>query len=117
MNNVNKDTLAAFTDFTSQQSAELRNGGTAQPLGVDEALAEGGRLKDKVVVVTGAGSGFGKAFSLAAARFGCVPVFLSGCCSLRLLTLSSYDSAKLVLGDVNAKAVEGVVEEIKAAGG
>lgn len=55
----------------------------------------GERVKGKVVVVTGAASGFGKAYALKMSEFG----------------------AKLALGDLNLESLELVVKEITDAGG
>lgn len=52
-------------------------------------------LKNKVIVITGAGSGFGLAYSLKAASFG----------------------AKVILSDINYDAAVKVEKEIKANGG
>ncbi|GAA98000.1 uncharacterized protein L969DRAFT_16206 [Mixia osmundae IAM 14324] len=52
-------------------------------------------LKHKVVVITGAGSGFGRNVALASARNG----------------------AKVVMGDVNKAGLQAVADEIKLAGG
>ncbi|GAA5884424.1 hypothetical protein JCM6882_005246 [Rhodosporidiobolus microsporus] len=95
MNALNETTASAFADLVRQQAAELRNGTTPKPLNVDEALSDGEKLRDKVVVVTGAASGFGKAYALAAAKFG----------------------AKIVLSDLKKDAMMAVVDEITAAGG
>ncbi|GAA5884419.1 hypothetical protein JCM6882_005245 [Rhodosporidiobolus microsporus] len=85
----------ALAELMRQQAAEFRNDASAVPLNVDEALAYGENLRGKVVVVTGAASGFGKQYALVAARNG----------------------AKLVLSDLRKDAVLEVVDEIKAAGG
>ncbi|GAA5829446.1 hypothetical protein JCM11251_005055 [Rhodosporidiobolus azoricus] len=86
---------AALGELMRQQAAEYRNDQTAIPLNVDEALAYGENLEGKVVVVTGAASGFGKQYAIVAAKNG----------------------AKLVLSDLRKEAVMEVVKEIKAAGG
>ncbi|KAM0788617.1 hypothetical protein ACM66B_001736 [Microbotryomycetes sp. NB124-2] len=61
----------------------------------DDCLKHAAKLKDKVVVVTGAGSGFGRLFATEAGKHG----------------------AKLVLSDVNEDTVNKVVEAVKEAGG
>lgn len=53
------------------------------------------KLQDKSVVITGAASGMGKAMAI----------------------LFAQEGAKVVVADMNAAAVDAVVEEIKAAGG
>ncbi|KAK4050937.1 hypothetical protein OIO90_004913 [Microbotryomycetes sp. JL221] len=66
-----------------------------QALTTQECLRHASKLKDKVIVVTGAGSGFGRLFATTAGSHG----------------------AKLVLSDVNEDTVNKVVEEVKEAGG
>lgn len=53
------------------------------------------RLQDKVAVVTGAGSGMGKAIA----------------------TLYAQEGAKVVVSDINEESAQTVVNEIKAQGG
>ncbi len=53
------------------------------------------KLKDKVAIVTGAGSGMGKAIAVLYAKEG----------------------AKVIASDINRENVQAVVDEIKAAGG
>ncbi|SCV72492.1 BQ2448_4029 [Microbotryum intermedium] len=48
-------------------------------LDLKDALACGHKLKGKTVVVTGASSGFGKAFSIQAAQFGMVATYAKPC--------------------------------------
>lgn len=68
-----EDASAAIGELIKQQSAEVRQTPASIPLNIDEAWACGEEdMKGKVVVVTGAGSGFGKGFSLKAGQFGCV---------------------------------------------
>ncbi|GAA5949880.1 hypothetical protein JCM21900_004237 [Sporobolomyces salmonicolor] len=89
------DPAPALAHFFQQQSAALRSDRALSPLEAEEALGTGPLLKGKVVVVTGAASGFGKAYAKQAARFG----------------------AKLVLSDLRPEAVQAVVDEICAEGG
>ncbi|BGP14523.1 hypothetical protein JCM10213_005188 [Rhodosporidiobolus nylandii] len=88
-------TAAALADMLKQQAAQQRSDPNATPLDVDDALAHGASLKGKVVVVTGAASGFGKEYSKKAASYG----------------------AKVVLSDMRLTAVQTVVDEITKAGG
>ncbi|GAA5835902.1 hypothetical protein JCM9279_002138 [Rhodotorula babjevae] len=85
----------AFQGLLGAQSAALRRPEDAAPLSVDDALTSGAALRGKVVVVTGAASGFGRAYAIQAAKFG----------------------AKLVLSDMKVESVQRVVDEITAAGG
>ncbi|GAA5923008.1 hypothetical protein JCM1841_000281 [Sporobolomyces salmonicolor] len=89
------DPSPALAQLFQQQSAALRSDRALSPLEAEEALGTGPLLKGKVVVVTGAASGFGKAYAKQAARFG----------------------AKLVLSDLRPEAVQAVVDEIGAEGG
>ncbi|GAA5967088.1 hypothetical protein JCM11641_000437 [Rhodosporidiobolus odoratus] len=94
-----EDVTAAFDQLLRQQSARQHS---TSPLGeaptsidASEALSYADKLRGKVIVVTGAAGGFGKEYSLTAARSG----------------------AKLVLSDLRLDAVQAVADEIKAAGG
>ncbi|GAA5892597.1 hypothetical protein JCM5296_006171 [Sporobolomyces johnsonii] len=89
------DPTPALAQLFQQHSAGLRSDSALTPLEADEALGAGPALKGKVVVVTGAASGFGKAYAKQAAAFG----------------------AKLVLSDLTLEAVQAVVDEICAEGG
>jgi len=64
--------LPAYEGLLRAQSAALRGPEAAAPLSVDDALTSGAALRNKVVVVTGAASGFGKSYAIQAAKFGCV---------------------------------------------
>lgn len=80
----NEDASAAIGELIKTQSAEVRQTHASIPLNIDEAFACGeADLKGKVVVVTGAGSGFGRGFSLKAGQYGCVPLARSLLHSLR----------------------------------
>jgi len=68
---------------------------TVSTLSTLDALSTATNLSGKVVLVTGAGSGIGKAFALKAAKLG----------------------AKLVLGDRNGSEVKEVAQTIDTAGG
>ncbi|GAA5936611.1 hypothetical protein JCM3775_000147 [Rhodotorula graminis] len=87
--------LPAYQGLLRAQSASLRGPEAAAPLSVDDALTSGAALRGKVVVVTGAASGFGKAYAIQVAKFG----------------------AKVVLSDLRLESVQAVVDEITAAGG
>ncbi|BGP23408.1 short-chain dehydrogenase/reductase SDR family protein [Rhodotorula toruloides] len=92
----NEDASAAIGELIRQQSAEVRQTRASIPLNIDEAWACGeADLRDKVVVVTGAGSGFGKGFSLKAGQFG----------------------AKVVLSDLRKESAQKVADEIASKGG
>jgi NAD(P)-dependent dehydrogenase (short-subunit alcohol dehydrogenase family) len=69
----------------------------AVPLSTEQLLADGAKLKDKVVLITGSGSleGFGGRLALKAAGYG----------------------AKVVVSDLKAEGVEKVVQKIKETGG
>ncbi|KPV76308.1 uncharacterized protein RHOBADRAFT_52333 [Rhodotorula graminis WP1] len=86
--------LPAYQGLLRAQSASLRGPEAAAPLSVDDALTSGAALRGKVVVVTGAASGFGKAYAIQVAKFG----------------------AKVVLSDLRLESVQAVVDEITAAG-
>jgi hypothetical protein len=68
---------AALGQLLQQQAAKVRNDEVNVPLSEDEALEHAASLRGKVVVVTGAGSGFGKQYSILAASHGCVVRSLS----------------------------------------
>ncbi|GAA5829579.1 hypothetical protein JCM3770_002689, partial [Rhodotorula araucariae] len=85
----------AFAGLLLAESAALRATARAVPLDNDDALAAGAGLGGKVVVVTGAASGFGRAYASKAAHLG----------------------AKVVLSDVGLSGVQGVADEIVAKGG
>jgi hypothetical protein len=63
---------AALGQLLQQQAAKQRNEEDTIPLNIDEALQDAATLRGKVVVVTGAGSGFGREYSVLAASYGCV---------------------------------------------
>lgn len=69
--------------------------GTLCNVGHAQLVAHAASLKDKVVVITGAGSGFGRAFALQAASYG----------------------ARVVLGDVVQVALDETLRQIAQAGG
>ncbi|BGP54456.1 hypothetical protein JCM8202_001534 [Rhodotorula sphaerocarpa] len=91
------DDPQAFAALVQRESASLRSAPPpgAAALDLDECLAHGAELKDKVVLVTGSGSGFGRAYARKVASFG----------------------AKLVLSDLRKEHVQEVADEIIAAGG
>ncbi|BGO90223.1 hypothetical protein NBRC10512_002426 [Rhodotorula toruloides] len=92
----NEDASAAIGELIKTQSAEVRQTHASIPLNIDEAFACGeADLKGKVVVVTGAGSGFGRGFSLKAGQYG----------------------AKVVLSDLRKESVQKVADEIVSKGG
>ncbi|GAA6045926.1 hypothetical protein NBRC10513_005327 [Rhodotorula toruloides] len=92
----NEDASAAIGELIKTQSAEVRQSRASIPLNIDEAWACGeADLKGNVVVVTGAGSGFGRGFSLKAGQFG----------------------AKVVLSDLRKESVQKVADEIVSKGG
>lgn len=64
-------------------------------LSTEQASAFSGRLRDQTVILTGAGSGIGRAVALRFASYG----------------------ANLVLGDLDPKGLAAVVSEIERAGG
>lgn len=114
--------LPAYQGLLRAQSAALRGPEAAAPLSVDDALTSGSALRGKVVVVTGAASGFGKAYAIQVAKFGCVrPLSLLevagevGKFADRLEPCTC--SAKVVLSDMRIEGVQAVVDEITAAGG
>ncbi|TNY18539.1 hypothetical protein DMC30DRAFT_50254 [Rhodotorula diobovata] len=85
----------AIDGLLRAQSAALRRPEDATALTVDDALTAGSALKGKVVVVTGAANGFGRAYANKVAEFG----------------------AKVVLSDVRLESVQVVADEVTAAGG
>jgi NAD(P)-dependent dehydrogenase (short-subunit alcohol dehydrogenase family) len=64
-------------------------------LTLEECYANAARFKDRVVVITGAGSGFGRETSVTFAKYG----------------------AKLVLGDVDLKGLAGTAALVNDAHG
>ncbi|TKA57368.1 hypothetical protein B0A53_00597 [Rhodotorula sp. CCFEE 5036] len=88
---------SAFASLVQRESALLRSAPPpeATALEVDDALSYGAALKGKVVIVTGAGSGFGRAYARKVGELG----------------------AKLVLSDVRKELAQEVAEEITAKGG
>lgn len=60
-------------------------------LTLEECYAHADRLKDRVVVITGAGSGFGRQLAQVFAKYG----------------------AKLVLGDVDMPGLQGTVDLVE----
>lgn len=70
---------SAFASLVQRESALLRSAPPpeASALQVDDALSYGAALKGKVVVVTGAGSGFGRAYARKVGELGCVAFLLS----------------------------------------
>ncbi|KAL0575677.1 hypothetical protein V5O48_006288 [Marasmius crinis-equi] len=77
--------------MSSQGNAET----TAVHISDEELFRDAGRLKDKVVVITGAANGIGKEVSIKMASYG----------------------AKIVIGDLDVPGAEKVVEEIRNTGG
>jgi NAD(P)-dependent dehydrogenase (short-subunit alcohol dehydrogenase family) len=69
--------------------------GAFTPTDADDLLKDAARLKGRVVVVTGAASGFGEQYARLAAQYG----------------------AKVVLGDLNTDKVAAVAESIRTSGG
>ncbi|KAI5480568.1 5'-methylthioadenosine phosphorylase [Pseudohyphozyma bogoriensis] len=82
-------------DRITQELAEYKKLPTTRAVSSAECVEGLHRLKGKVVVLTGAGSGFGKEYALRAGRAG----------------------AKLVLSDINLAGVKAVADEVVAAGG
>lgn len=127
------DDPQAFAALVQRESASLRSAPPpgAAALDLDECLAHGAELKDKVVLVTGSGSGFGRAYARKVASFGYVHpsrtadvraaqgslpqacICLDGPSDL----FRSLCSAKLVLSDLRKEHVQEVADEIIAAGG
>lgn len=72
---------SAFASLVQRESALLRSQAPQAPeataVPIDDALSYGAALKGKVVVVTGAGSGFGRAYARKVAELGCVFLFFS----------------------------------------
>lgn len=63
--------LAATTQYiAAAENLRAAIPTAAIPLDGGDCHAYGAQLRGKTVVVTGAGSGFGRAFSIAAAKFG-----------------------------------------------
>lgn len=101
--------LESYTDSITSLDKSLRpqsTGPTSPPTGLKSNFrslshlqiftsARTTSLRDKVVVVTGSASGFGKGYALQMARLG----------------------AKVVLSDVDVRGCEKVVDEIKRAEG
>ncbi|GAA5865234.1 hypothetical protein JCM3774_004903 [Rhodotorula dairenensis] len=89
---------AAFAALIQRETAQYRSSApppAALALDLDDALSYGAALKGKVVIVTGAGSGFGRAYSRKVGELG----------------------AKLVLSDVRKELAQEVADEITAKGG
>lgn len=124
----------AIDGLLRAQSAALRRPEDATALTVDDALTAGSALKGKVVVVTGAANGFGRAYANKVAEFGCVnevappwtpsrgrrPGILprrSPAAGTRLTVSCHECSAKVVLSDVRLESVQVVADEVTAAGG
>jgi hypothetical protein len=63
---------SAFASLVQRESALLRSAPPpeATALEVDDALSYGAALKGKVVIVTGAGSGFGRAYARKVGELG-----------------------------------------------
>ncbi|BGP38570.1 hypothetical protein JCM10449v2_002505 [Rhodotorula kratochvilovae] len=60
----------ALEGLLRSESASLRATAHAVPLGIDDALSAGASLRGKVVVITGAASGFGRGYAKKAAELG-----------------------------------------------
>ncbi|GAA6003154.1 uncharacterized protein JCM10292_002894 [Rhodotorula paludigena] len=86
---------AAVTSYLAEQASRLRSSNSAVALSNEDALSAGADLRGKVVVITGAASGFGRSYALKAAQLG----------------------AKVVLGDLKQESVNVVATEIRANGG
>lgn len=87
-----RSSLQTKTSLTNRTAGTVIRGDS---LSSQDCLAHVSNFRDKVVLITGASSGFGRATALVAARHG----------------------AKLVLGDLNEAGVKKVVEEVKRNGG
>lgn len=63
---------SAYASLVQRESALLRSAPPPEAiaLGVDDALSYGAALKGKVIIVTGAGSGFGRAYARKVGEFG-----------------------------------------------
>ncbi|GAA5976124.1 hypothetical protein JCM10908_005391 [Rhodotorula pacifica] len=94
---MHDESASAFASLIQRESAQLRSAPPREaiPLDIDDALSYGASLKGKVVIVTGAGSGFGRAYARKLGEIG----------------------AKVALSDYKKHLAQEVADEIVAKGG